>query len=417
MSNPYNVKVEGPLLPYVAAYRTYLQNAGYVPHTVSHQLQLLAHLSRWLAAESLGVGELTEQHLDDFFAERRRTHQNLITNQSLHGLWVLLTDCGLDVGQTPAEPGTNVDRMLGCFEHYLRTQRGLRQSTIENYLNQARPFMRWRAHRCEDFTSLQISEITEYLLVRGSEQSIGSLKVAATALRALLRWLHLRGITSQDLSTGIGPVAYSAFAALPKALPQSDVDRLLDASNLGGDAPLRDLAILLVLARLGLRANEVASLMFEDILWNAGQLQIHGKGGAIQLMPLPSDVGQALADYVLEERAPVKGEQHVFLTAHAPHHPLKNTGVSLIVARRGTAIGLRLPLGAHRLRHSAATRILAQGGTLTEAAILLRHADLSTTSIYAKVDRNALTPLAMPWPGGNTLDPACRTNETGRASS
>ena len=163
-------------------------------------------------------------------------------------------------------------------------------------------------------------------------------------------------------------------------------------------APYRDRAIVLVLSRLALRCREVAQLRLEDLHWRTGTIVVRGKGAALDEMPVPVDVGAAIVDYLERER-PASALRHVFLQARAPHAPLGRSAVGSVITRLGARAGKGVPVGAHRLRHSAATGVLAAGGTLTEAAQLLRHASPATTVIYARVDLRALTGVARDWPG------------------
>jgi integrase/recombinase XerD len=216
--------------------------------------------------------------------------------------------------------------------------------------------------------------------------------VAVTALRVWLRWMFLDGRLDRQLADGIGPVRYPTPAGVPKALPAADV-----ASMLALEMSARDRALVLVLARLGLRSREAAGLLLDDVDWRAGTIRVTGKGDDRQLMPLPAEVGEALAVYLRDHRG--RGsDRHVFLGAIAPHRPLGRAGVSSVVARLARRAGIDGRVGAHRLRHGAATAVLAGGGTLAEAGQLLRHRSSGATAIYAKVDHDALAALVQPWP-------------------
>lgn len=293
-------------------------------------------------------------------------------------------------GSLPGE----IEAVLADFTSYLRQERALASTTIENYLNQVRPFVTWyTAHRSTPLTTLTIHDVNEFLTWRAQTCSAGSIMVAATGLRTLLRWMFLDGLLDQQLAPAIGPVRYSAHAGIPKALAAAEMATLLAA-----DMSLRDRAVVLVLARLGLRSREVAELTLDAINWRAGGVMITGKGGDHQLMPLPVEVGQAVAGYLRHERRRGIMHREVFLTARPPCRPLDRAGVSSIVARLARRAGLTGRVGAHRLRHSAATAVLAGGGTLAEAGQLLRHRSVAATTIYAKVAHEVLAELVRPWP-------------------
>ncbi len=405
MSDPANVRVFGPLALLAPEFRGRLASLGYSPGTAAQHLQLLAHLSRWMAARSLAVHDLSPEIIGEFFRHRRQSHVNLITVRALDGFLEFLSDSGIERAAAAPNMPTFLEQTLARFERYLAEERGLAPTTVQNYLNQTRPFLHWRTGRSgEDFSSLCVSEVTGFLLIRGTVESAGSIRVAVTALRALLKWLYLAGTIDESLAEGIGPVSYSAFGALPKAIPPAQLRDLAEQAAVSV-SPCRDRALVLVLSRLGLRSRETADLSLADINWRAGTILVHGKGAMTDLMPLPADVGAAIAAYLEHER-PQTADRHVFLQAKAPHAPLGRTGVSCVIRRLGTRAGIASPVGAHRLRHSAATGILAAGGTLTEAAQLMRHASQSSTFIYARVDIAALAAIARPWP-----DPGTDTTE------
>ncbi len=290
-------------------------------------------------------------------------------------------------------PGT-FDEVLEGFTGYVRLERGLAPTTVENYLNQVRPFLFWYAGQDHSsLDTLSIHDVNRFLTWRAENCSAGSIRVATTALRALLRWMFLDGRLAQQLAEGIGPIRYVVMPGLPKALSAEDL-----AAILALDMSARDRALVLLLSRLGLRSREVAQLRLDDLHWRAGTVSITGKGEDHQLMPLTTEVGEALATYLRADRGDDRVHRQVFLTAVRPYRPLNRNGVSCVVTRLADRAGLDGRIGAHRLRHSAATTVLAGGGTLAEAGQLLRHRSVAATAIYAKVDDRALAQLVRPWP-------------------
>ena len=286
------------------------------------------------------------------------------------------------------------DGVLEDFSGYLGRERSLASTTVENYLNQVRPFVIWYSqHRQVALAELTIRDVNHFLTWRSGRCSAGSLAVAATALRALLRWMFLDGRLDRQLAEGIGPVRYPALAGVPKALSAADL-----ASMLAVGMSARDRALVLLLARLGLRSREAAQLLLDDVDWRAGTVRVTGKGDDRQLMPLPAEVGEALATYLRDHRREGTADRHVFLGAIAPYRPLDRCGVSSVVTRVARRAGIGERVGAHRLRHGAATAVLAGGGTLAEAGQLLRQRSSGATAIYAKVDNCALVQLVRPWP-------------------
>jgi site-specific recombinase XerD len=219
----------------------------------------------------------------------------------------------------------------------------------------------------------------------------------AKGLRCLLRFLHVEGVTPTGLASSVPGAAGWRLASLPKAIDGAVVTRLLASCDPQSAAGRRDLAVLTLLARFGLRVGEVATLELADIDWRTGEVLVRGKGNRQDRLPLPVDVGEAVVGWL--RRRPACGCSRVITTVRAPLGPITDGGVSAIVRRASLRCGLE-PLGAHRLRHTVATELLHFGAGLNEIGLVLRHHRLSTTAIYAKVDRSRLVTIAQPWPGG-----------------
>jgi integrase len=216
-------------------------------------------------------------------------------------------------------------------------------------------------------------------------------------LRSLLRWLHLTGVLSAPLAPAVPAVAGWRLSSLPKGLEPGQLRRLLAACDRRTPTGRRDYAILLLLSRLGMRAGEVAGLGLGDIDWRRGELAILGKGNRAERLPLPADVGTAIAAYLRRGRPDTADGRSVFVRVHAPHRALTTGGVTMVVFDNAQRAGLP-KMHAHRLRHTAATAMLQAGSPLAEVGQVLRHRSPLTTAIYAKVDRDALSVLARPWP-------------------
>ena len=289
--------------------------------------------------------------------------------------------------------------MVAEYRRYLVTERALTADVVRRYARLAREFLA----ACEqpdglELSGLPASAVTDYVVAQCRGRPPGSAKFLVTALRSVLGYLFLAGDTRCQLASAVPTVAYWGAGSLPRALSPQTVAALLagcDAATLDGR---RDRAILALLARLGLRAGEVAALELDDLDWRAGEISVHGKGSRRERLPLPADVGEALVAYLHGGRPRVQCRT-VFLRLNAPITGLTVSGVTTVVYRACARAGLPRA-GAHRLRHSAATAMLAGGGSLTEVGQVLRHVRLQTTAIYAKVDRAALRGLARPWPGG-----------------
>jgi integrase/recombinase XerD len=398
MGRTGRVLIAGPLAVFADGFRGELERLGYSPFTAQEQLRLMAHLSRWLEGGGLDAGELTEARAQEFLAYRRacgRSHR--YSPQALAPLLGFLRGLGVAPPAAPAQVVAASDRLLAEFEEYLLRDRQLAGRTAEGYRRVAMAFLASRFAggdlRLQRLTAVDVSA---FMLVQAACRSAGSLGNTVTGLRALLRFLFLRGYTPLSLAAAVPAVAQRRPDASP-TLSAGEVRRLLASCDRRTAIGRRDYAILTVLVRLGLRAGEVAALTLEDIEWRVGELAVHGKGSHGRL-PLPVDVGRALADYLQHSRP--GGEcRHVFVHARAPYGPLGRCGVSHVVERGCQRAGVP-EVRAHRLRHGAAMEMHRAGAGLVEIGQVLRHRQLSTTTIYARTDPDALAELARPWPAG-----------------
>jgi site-specific recombinase XerD len=300
----------------------------------------------------------------------------------------------------PSPPRTPVERLLKEFVDYLRRERGLAEETIAHYHHTASRFLAERACRLEaadGVGSLGPQEVTAFVLSEADRLNVGSLRQSVAALRALLRFLHAEGHLSTSLVAAAPAAAGWHGGELPRALEPQQVEQLLTSCDRSTVSGLRDYAMLTLLWRLGLRAREVADCRVGDVDWRSGEILIRGKGNRHEMLPLPVDVGQALVEYCIRGR-PQRSCQALFLQKTAPYGSLTRNSVSQAVRQACQRAGLP-PVGAHRLRHTTATEMLRAGASLAAIGQVLRHRDVATTAIYAKVDRNALRALARPWPG------------------
>jgi len=399
MVDPCWARVEGPLAPYVEGFRAELARSGYTPLTAAGHVRLVAHLSRWMTAHELSVDELTPPVVAAYFTDRRAGgYVNSVTPRSLRPLMDHLRDLGVAPVWTPPPP-TAVEALLEEFAEYLARERGLVASTVALNLRLVRPFLATLADRDGelDLAGVSAGAVTGFVITQARVRP-RSVKRMVTALRSLLGFLHVHGLTAVGLGTAIPMVAAPAPGRLPDGLSPKQVAALLAGCDRDSATGRRDLAILTLLARLGLRAGEVAALALEDINWRQGEITVRGKGNRHDVLPLPTDVGAVIVDYLRRDRPATATGRTVFVRAQAPHHALTSLGVTTVVARAGQRAGLG-PVHAHRLRHAAATAMLAEGGSLTEIGQVLRHRRPATTAAYAKVDTRALGPLARPWPG------------------
>ena len=393
--------LDGPLLPYGPGFEAALTGQGYSADSAGRHLRLMVHVSRWLAGQHLAAGDLTAGCARRFL--RFRQAQGYAHPASMAGMAPLL-DYLASVGAVPAaEPqaaGGPVDALIAGYRRYLLQERGLSpQSSVPHYADVARRFVAHvQAGTPGELDGLTAATVTGFVLSVSQRRSVGEAKAVSTRLRSFLRYLEIEGLTRPGLLAAVPSIAGWALTGLPRAISAADVARLLGSCDRRRPAGRRDFAILTVLARLGLRAGEVAALRLGDIDWRAAELAVHGKADRHDRLPLTQDVGEAIAGWLHDGR-PRCASAAVFTRVLAPHRGLSARAVSGVVRQACVRAGLP-PMGSHRLRHTVATETLRAGGTLTEVGQLLRQRSLAATSIYAKVDRDALAAVARPWPGG-----------------
>jgi integrase/recombinase XerD len=400
--DPKEVPVASPLKILSEGFAFELRRQGYAPGTVYQQKKLFADLSDWLQDQELTAGDLTLRQVERFLCDRRSAG---IARHKTHRALRPILDylCGLKVApplEAPVVEGP-ASAILGRYRRFLTVECSLAAVTVDRYVDCLRPFLESRISADSldpDLGNLRPADIISFVVARCPRQNSGSAKLTVTALRSFLGFLHLEGITERSLVCAVPSVARRRLAGLPKGLEPDQVQRLLatcDANTPGG---CRDLAILTLLVRLGLRRGEVAKLLLDDIDWRAGTIVVRGKGSRIERLPLPPDVGRRLAEYLEQARPANAWGRTVFVRCIAPHHHLGSSRVSSIVADAARRAGLGR-IHSHRLRHTAAMHLLRAGASLPEIGQLLRHRRAGTTAIYAKVDRNNLRTIARAWPG------------------
>jgi site-specific recombinase XerD len=401
MSDPSRARVSGPLAPFAPGFVAELLGAGYRPVSASFQLQLMAHLSRWMQANAVTTEALAGEELERFLAARRSAgYTNYLSPEALVPVVRYLRGLGVvPAAESPAFSA--IDALLERYRAYLIIERGLAVVTTVVYADMVRPFV---ASRLEtdgrlDLAGLAPSDVLAFVLAEAERRPRRSAKLLVTALRSLLRFLHVEGLTARPLASVVPSVAAWRLSGLPRSLEAEQVQALLASCSRQALVGRRDFAILLMLVRLGMRRGEVAALQLDDIDWRSGELLVRGKGSSVERLPLPVDVGEALADYLRHGRPEDAEGREVFVRVKAPPRALTPPGVSQVVVGAARRAGLG-QIGAHRLRHTAATELLRAGAPLVEIGQLLRHRAELTTAIYAKVDRDRLRELARPWPGG-----------------
>lgn len=390
--------VSGPLEPFAAGFALWLASRAYSLSAAADRLCQFDQLSRWLEREGLGVGELTVEQAERFVAERRAAGRvTWVASQSVALPLGYLRELGVVPTPTPAVAQGPLEELLAEYRRYLLVERRLSDHTVlDAYGPAAWLFLAGReGPNGLGLELLCAADVSMFLARECPKRSVSGARDLVCALRSFLRFLHLAGLTDAPLVWAVPSVADLRDRTLPRGLEPAAVKRLLASCDRRTLVGRRDYAILLLLSRLGLRAGEVAAIGLDDIDWRSGLLLVSGKGGRHDELPLPVDVGEALVSYL--RRRPRCESRALFLRVTAPRTGLNRSTIGSIVREHCRQAGLE-PVGAHRLRHTAATEMLRQGASLAEIGQVLRHREQKTTAIYAKVDRKALRALARPWP-------------------
>jgi len=396
---------EGPLATYLVPFARAMREQGYARYSLYRQVLLAACFSEWLRQRDVALRRITSDHPQQYL--RCRARQVRLCRGDAAALRHLL---GFLRGQRvilpekkgSARPLTPAQRCTQGYEHYLREARGLARATIVNYVPFIRSFLQDRfGDGPVTLSHLSARHVVGFVQREAPRLHPKRAKLLTSALRSFLRYVRYRGRAKLDLAAAVPVVANWSMSSIPRAIATDQVRQLLASIDRRTAMGRRDYAILLLLARLGLRAGEVAFLELDDIDWNAGQLSVRGKSGPRSDLPLPAEVGQAIAAYLRRGR-PHNTSRRVFLRARAPRCGFRGAcGVGSIVRHRLQHAGLEAPTyGAHQFRHGLASELLRHGASLGEIGELLGHHSPETTKIYTKVDLDALRTLALPWPGG-----------------
>jgi integrase/recombinase XerD len=300
MQDPSRVRVLGPLEVFAGGFVAELARLGYRRVPIVFQLQLMAHASRWLQREGLGADGLTSEVVERFLAERRAAgYTNYVTARAMAPLLGYLRGLGVAPAASPRLAVGTVEVLLADYREYLAVERGLTANTIEGYVLAVRPFLDGRLRDGDelDLAGLRAADVVAFVVARCPAQSRGAAKMTVTALRSLLGFLHLRGLVSGPLAEAVPSTASWRLSGLPRALEPEQLQALLESCDRASPGGRRDYAVLVMLARLGLRAGEVAALKLEDVDWRAGEVRIVGKGRRAERLPLPEDVGEAIVAY------------------------------------------------------------------------------------------------------------------------
>jgi integrase/recombinase XerD len=384
-------------------FMTSLTEQGYADQTVRAKLQLLTKLEQWLRRNRLSIRNLDEQLVGAFLKHRKRVQLGNL--KTLQQFLDHLRKSGIVPDRELVPDQSPLAALLKRYEEYLRSERGLVTITIRDYKASARTFLAERFRKSQLLLKeVKPSDSSDFVLRHGRSVGVRRAQLMTTALRSFFRFLFQTGELPTDLAASVPTVANWRLSTVPKYLSTEEVKRVLKTCNRHTATGRRNYAILLLLARLGLRAGEVVALQLDDINWRAGEILVRGKGLVHDRMPLPADVGEALASYLRRGR-PACQTRRVFVRIKAPRRGLAGPSTLTTIVNRAIArADLHPPFkGAHSLRHSLATSMLRLGATIEEIGEVLRHRHPSTTEIYAKVDFDGLRSAAHPWPTGGEL--------------
>ena len=391
-----------PAGPHLDAFLGWLEARGYQRRRIYHLLRGAHRFSRWAHSAGVHVQELDAIALEAYGRYLQGLQRLRYPSGRFSHLFVgarhfatFLATVGLvppaaAVIQPPTEPA-----LLGAFRRWMRTHRGTTDATLNGYRLPIRALLHTLGEQPEQFTA---TALRAFVLDRAGQQGISGAKTVVTAVRMFVRFLIAIGRCTPGLDHALPTIAHWRLAYLPKYLPAETVERVLATCDLTTSMGVRDRAVLILLARLGLRAGDVAALQWRDIDWHEGTLCVAGTSRRATRLPLPQEVGEAMLTYV-EQARPRVSSTHVFLTTLAPLRPLNAKTVTSIAVRALRRAQVECPHhGAHVLRHSAATTMLRQGVSRPSIGAILRHASVETTAHYAKVDVDLLHIVARPWP-------------------
>jgi len=388
--------------PYLDGYTDWLVAKHYASSTIELFLFGILPLGHWLETNGLSISRFDHHALDVFRHERatlgKRYHRSGKQKAAFRGA-MCFHEYLVAKGVVEPQPEANKRcELLAGFERWMVCHKGVRQVTLTNHMYYLEPFIVTMGDKPRLYCA---KAVRSHLLQVSTSYTASTAQAASTSIRTFLRYLIATGQCSDTLVGAVPKIAHRSLRTLPRFISPDDIEQLIDSCSMTTLTARRDRAVLLLLARLALRAGDVAALELTDIDWREGRIKVAGKNRREFWLPMPQDVGDALVDYIQNER-PNSREQRVILKCIAPMRPASRTLISSIVRRAIDRTGMDTPsAGAHLLRHSAATAMLAQGATLAQIGSVLRHSSINTTAIYAKVDTNLLNKVAAPWPSSD----------------
>jgi len=394
----------GPLAAYIGSFADFISAQGYAPYSIRRQVRLAANFSQWLKLKGIELHRISSDHPKRYLRDRARQVKPCLGDAAAltHLIDFLRGEGVIPAEEVSAPQLTPAEYCTQAYEQHLREARALAEATIVNYV----PFI---SHFLEErfgdgpvtLSGLSARDVVSFVARQAPQLHRKRAKLMTSALRSFLKYAHYRGEVLLDLAAAVPVVPNWSMPSIPRAISPDQAKQLLDSIDQHSAVGRRDYAILLLLARLGLRSNEVAFLELDAIDWNAGTFNVRTKSGLRNEFPLPFAVGKAIAAYLRNGR-PMSACRRVFLRAKAPICGFRGaSAVGSIVRHALKRAGIKAATyGTHQFRHGLATEMLRQGASLSEIGDVLGHRHPQTTMIYTKVDLEALRTLALPWPGG-----------------
>ncbi|MDK2126237.1 tyrosine-type recombinase/integrase [Parachitinimonas caeni] len=391
--------------PYLDSFTDWLAKRGYDNDAVRHLLPGAAAFGNWVQASGTSFSSLSCD-VWNVFCDHLAKQGRLLGSRKQHtSSWrgaklfteFLRVQHGIVVVETMAPP--SLPAIVTAFEHWMIMHRGVKPSTLATYRRHVLDLLSLSGSRPEQFNA---AKLHTFVLAYAKHNGRAISQTRVTAARMFLRFLITTEHCPPGLDAAVPTIAEWRLAGLPRYLPPAEVESVLAACTGARSIDIRDRAILLLLARLGLRASDVAALKLSDINWTQGTFTVIGKSRHEAKLPLPQDVGDAILNYLRQARPRVNCD-HVFITEVAPWEPITPNVVKHVATRAIRRAGVEAPsYGSHILRHSAATGLLRQGASLQVIGVVLRHRDMDTTALYAKVDTILLQQVIRPWPGATS---------------
>ena len=396
----------GPVGPYLPRFVSALEQRRFSRDTIRRYIRGADSLCRWLDGQGVAVVEANPSHIDRYVLQHGRladVHygQGRLCKAAMSVPFIatMLREQGILSGSVPV---SEADAWLARFDNHLMRVHGISPESRQHYLRYARRLIQSLQMSEPDWSTLNAQQIRDFICREAAKRKTGSCRLVIAAIRALFRFLAAEGVVPPNLHRAVPVVREWRHASLPQYISTGELDCVLQICCTSTTGCSRDICIILMMARLGMRAGEVRQLKLDDIDWIEGEIHVRaGKSRRERILPLLEEVGKALGVYLREER-PESAERSIFLTFYPPYRPLAcSATISRISRRVFEEAGIQGPrLGAHRLRHTVATHMVRRGSSFKEVADVLGHTSLKSTAIYAKLDERSLQQVALPWPGG-----------------